>query len=224
MASPTSQMLCKKQFIIHRNSSIVSMLKKLNWLAPALSIALFTGVGSAIVDMAIAQPSVAQAKPAKQSIWKTFSPAGGGFSILMPGTPKKSSHLVKTQTGATIELIGYVVDLGPSKGGYLVLYSDMPLSGNEDSNQIQQILDNVMNGGLSRVPGELVSYQTFALNGYPGREVTFRIDGNITGKVRMFLVGNRLYQLLAFTTQEKATAKSVNGFFNSFKLVNNLFQ
>ncbi|OUC15699.1 MAG: hypothetical protein B0A82_05370 [Alkalinema sp. CACIAM 70d] len=201
--------------------SIVSMLKKLNWLAPALSIALFTGVGSAIVDMTIAQPSVAQAKQAKQSIWKTFSPAGGGFSILMPGNPQQISQSLNIQTGDKVELIGYVTDLGPKQGMYMVTYADMPFVASKESNLSQQMLDGAMNAVLSKVQGELVSQQSFALQGNPGREATFRMNGNITGKIRMFLVDNRFYQLLTLTAQEKATAKSVNGFFSSFKLVNN---
>ncbi|MGI0490741.1 hypothetical protein ACN4EG_02930 [Alkalinema pantanalense CENA528] len=202
--------------------SIGSMLKKLNWLAPALSIALFTGVGSAIVGTTTAQPTFAQSNAqSKQSIWKTFSPTGGGFSILMPGNPKQISQPLKIQTGDTVELIGYATDLGPKQGMYMVTYADMPFAASKESKLSQQALDGAMNAVLGKIQGELVSQQSFALKGYPGREATFRMNGNITGKIRMFLVENRFYQLLTLTAQEKATAKSVSGFFNSFKLVNN---
>lgn len=138
----------------------------------------------------------------------------GGFSVSMPGEPNEETQTVPTEAG-DIEVHMFSVESGGT--AYLVGYSDYPpdLVEMVDS---EVLLDSARDGAVD--DGTLVSEESITLDDYPGRSLTVDTsDEDIMVFARIFLVGNRLYQVVV-STGEDALTEDMSGFFDSFKLRN----
>ena len=70
-----------------------------------------------------------------------------------------------------------------------------------------------------RVDGTLVSEVPVELSGHPGRAVRIEAaEGRALVQGRFYVVGSRLYQVLATTAPERATGADVVEFIDSFAL------
>jgi hypothetical protein len=155
-------------------------------------------------------------KEATQSIWKPFSSAEGGFTVLMPGTPKPVQQTLNTPNGR-ITLKGFIVQR-PNEANYFVIYSDFPSKTIENDSDIENLFDGIVEGFKRRTRGEVVSKENITLNDYPGREFKMQLSGTITARSRIYLVNQRLYQLVAITPREQDLPQSIQGFLDSFQL------
>jgi hypothetical protein len=157
-----------------------------------------------------------------QGSWAEFTSDQGGFSVLMPGTPKESQE---TQSvlffSLTMHMLKARIPGGPEE--CVVSYADysesmmnwMPTNPNE-------LLDHSCRGMEAGGKGKLIDIRPIALAGYPGREVTCRRDqGGETWfvRARLYLVDRRLYHLaFASRQQDRIAAKDIDEFLASFKL------
>ena len=185
---------------------------KLRVLLPALAAALLLTGYPAAQSSAATQPV-----QARRSTWKQFTSTKGGFSVLMPGTPKQLRLTQQSPIGA-IDVYGFVVEQNQKTVGYVVMYADFPVNLAQTVNPKQ-----IFNGGRDRVlnmmQGKLLSQRDVRLQGYPGKEFTYEAKGSIV-KHRLYLVNRRLYQIIAGTNknQQQSLSRSTTGFLNSFKL------
>jgi hypothetical protein len=147
--------------------------------------------------------------------WKTFAPEGGNFSVLMPGEPQDASHTRKTPQGnLTSHLYLY-----SSKGtAYAVSYLDRPAS--KDTATPEQILDSMRDAEVAKSGGKLLGTSSIKLpSGAPGREIQVSItqgDGKHAMRDRIFLVNNRLYQVMAVVPSDQLDAPDTLKYLNSF--------
>ncbi|HCA93742.1 MAG TPA: hypothetical protein DEP38_03445 [Cyanobacteria bacterium UBA9226] len=156
------------------------------------------------------------AKEATQSIWKPFSSAEGGFTLLMPGTPKPVEQNLNTPNGR-INLKGFMVQRR-NEANYLVIYTDLPSKTIENDKDIEELFDGIVEGFQRRTRGELVNEENITLNNFPGREFKMELSGNITARSRVYLVNQRLYQLVVVTPREEDLPQSIQGFLDSFQV------
>lgn len=102
---------------------------------------------------------------------------------------------------------------------YGVMYTDLPVAFRKNSKAAQQALAGITCENSSFMDAkQLTSQQTFRLNGFPGREIKCQGEEIALAKIRAFLVGERLYILIAATNHEPGAAKSIDGFMKSFKI------
>jgi hypothetical protein len=145
--------------------------------------------------------------------WKQFSSAEGNFTVLLPGAPEVTKNdkdgLADRQyvmsLGAAVYIIDYH-DFGPE----LVRINPSAL------------LDKAQAGEMQAIHGTVRKSKSKTVLGYPGREVVFDGSKNnvaLAGKVRIFLVNNRLYQILYLGPQGDETKPEVLAFLNSFHLI-----
>jgi hypothetical protein len=141
----------------------------------------------------------------KRSPWQQFSSGPGNFTILMPGKPTQESD---TDADGSITHNFTVVN---GETVYLVTYSDLA----EEVTQVEpgEIFDAVC-GGYAADGDRLVNQREIELSGYPGRSVELKANDGMSGKASMYLIGNRLYQLLLISP-ESGEGKQ---FFDSFQL------
>jgi TM2 domain-containing membrane protein YozV len=150
----------------------------------------------------------------------SFSSEEGGFSVLFPGTPNENSQSVQTAAGP-IELTMFLFEDGT--GAYLVGYSDYPDKIIASASS-EQLLDNAIRGGMGNTGGILVGQESIAIDGYPGKEISFRVPssrqmpGGGKGMARYYLMGNRLYQVLIVTGADRDRKDFVR-FLDSFRLL-----
>ena len=152
--------------------------------------------------------------------WKTFESAEGRFSIQFPGTPKVGTE--------PLDAAGQVVLHKSSlttKAEYGVIYADYPMK-IEGTAAINQVLDDGAKGAVAGVSSELLSISEISLSGNPGRALKERLKDGAIMQTRMFLVGQRLYQIAATlppTAGSKADEiaiyeQAATKFLDSFKL------
>ena len=143
--------------------------------------------------------------------WSEYKPAGAGFSIQMPGTPKLSTNSVETSLGP-IEAYNAVVDFGNI--AYYVSYNNYPAA-HVQKYSAQQILDGVRNGQIK--DKTLVSERPITINGRQGRELQI-ITANFGMLSRIVLVGTRLIQTIYIGAPGSETSADARRFADSLAL------
>ena len=185
--------------------------------APVVSLSLLFGGVATLV----APPAPAQTKAVK-SVWGSVDVNDGGFSILMPGIVDRrvnSPELMGKSTEQTLLLASQE----RHDAFYMVAWSDLSVSPNLDAAGQAKVLDIAKDSFLKSFKGQLSDNTDLRLNGNPGKQ--FTMTSNVRGKQfvvrsRSFLVGSRLYHVLAAVPQhvDKSLVGSTQGFLKSFKL------
>jgi hypothetical protein len=157
-----------------------------------------------------------------QSIWKLFNSPDEKFRILFPGEPEQFKQNINSQVGP-LELRMFMVERKQDGVGYAVGYTEYPQTYIDvltQKNIIEKALDSAKDGALKNSQGTLLSETKINLGSYAGRELKYTKPGKIIATHRIYLVENRLYQVIVETKEEKEKilTKSISGFFNSFKL------
>jgi hypothetical protein len=83
---------------------------------------------------------------------------------------------------------------------------------------LKQIFDSSRDGAVGNLEGNLASEKDIKLGKHPGREIQIVAGGKRLFRARVYLVDQRLYQVVVFGTKEAATSKEADKFLDSFKL------
>lgn len=158
-----------------------------------------------------------QGKAVGPAPWRKFSSDVGRFNVLMPVAPKVSSREAESPAG---KLTLHVFDASSGLGYFAVTYADYPGAA-RDAAHAEQVLDGVRTGVLRGVKGELLSEKKISIKGHPGRE--FKASGKVQGfdvvfTWRIYLVGQRLYQLAVGTQAKDSEHADIAKFLTSFEL------
>ncbi len=134
----------------------------------------------------------------------------GRFKVQMPGTPKETSQFVLGFTMKTWSL-------EKKEGGYAVAFADIPMASKESDIQIQKRLEGARDGMVSNTRSKLTSSSRTTLNGkYPGRDVEADLpDQKGILRARIYLVGQRLYQIMVVGTKPWANSADATKFLDS---------
>lgn len=193
----------------------------LSRFAPLLIGTLLIGGGMAMVSAPVLPIAQAQSSAAK-SVWQTFNPSGGRFSILMPGSPVPLGTSF-TVEGQEMQLQQFVSAQQNDQVVYMAGWMDLPKGGIR-AGELEDSLDSVRDGFRKRLDGRLLQEFTMTLSGHPGRhfKMSARVDNrDYVITQRVYLRGDRLYQLTTMVPQglEGSLQGSVSGFLKSFKFL-----
>lgn len=142
------------------------------------------------------------------SAWERFTSEEGRFSVLMPGRPEHERKNIRSKTGSPVVINSDMVDL--KSRAYMVMISDYV-----DTNIT---LEGAIDGILSASPGYTIlerRHDPFA--GYPGRYLEIKTSG-FHAIYRLFVVGNRLYQIGYIAELDEFSRERYDYFVNSFRL------
>jgi hypothetical protein len=142
--------------------------------------------------------------------WVTYSSARGRFSILMPSEPTVQEQPVDTANG---KLMNYVFLSQKGAAAFAISYADYP----QNDADPQGVLDRVREGAVNGIKGTLVSGKNITHKGYPGREFQASTQGALYTS-RIFLVKDRLYQMVVVAPATQLSATEINRFLTSFDL------
>jgi len=146
--------------------------------------------------------------------WKEFVAKEGQFKVSMPGTPRQKKLDTESDFGKGV-LYMNVVEAG--KTMYAANYCDFPAEVKKAT--LKQVYDSSRDGAVANMDGKLSSEKDFKLGKHPGREIRIDVaEGKRLFRVRVYLVDQRLYQVVVFGTPEAATSKEADKFLDSFKL------
>lgn len=154
-----------------------------------------------------------------QSVWQPFSSSRGNFTVLMPGKPTEAQQTINTQAGA-IKLLRFQT-VRKGEAGYIVGYADLPNNVINTPADINNFFSGVTASMLAQSKGKLLSRRNIKLRTYPGREIKLQVSPGVTTRSRFYLVNQRFYMMSVVTAKEQNLAKSIDGFFNSFRLLKN---
>jgi hypothetical protein len=152
--------------------------------------------------------------------WKVFASKDGRFTVHMPKEPMDpKKQVVKTGTG---ELnVTLVIAEGRQDSYFVVSYSDFPPAVLKKGEE-EMRLDQACNGAVESSRGKLrgVAKPIELAGGYAGREIVIEKDGAVIAKMRIYLVENRLYQIMVLGsgTIFSSKEKDVGIFLDSFRL------
>ncbi len=155
----------------------------------------------------------------KEEVMKTFKSEEGRFSIDFPGEAKHEVQTAQTAVG-NININLYLVEKDDS--AYICGYNDYPEAVVKNSNT-NDILVNAANGAIQNINGKNEVIKDITLDKYPGKDIICEAEKEgITFKMhqKIYLVGNRLYQVNVSTNEEEKNKETINKFLDSFKLIN----
>ena len=149
-----------------------------------------------------------------QPKWKEFASQKGRFKVLMPGTPKQEQAETESDFGKG------VLHMNTAQAGktmYGANYCDFPAKIKKVP--LKQVLDSSRDGAVANLEGNLASEKDMKLGKHPGREIRIGVaGGKRLFRARVYLVEQRLYQVVVFGTKKAATSKEADKFLDSFKL------
>ncbi len=151
--------------------------------------------------------------------WQVFSPADGGFSILMPGEPTEDIRSGSSIPGAG-DLHLFLLFLEGDTVAYGVGYRDFPDTASELSpSRVEELLDKFRDSLVRN--DKLQGERRIKLDGYAGREIDIESPQGFVSKVRIYWVRGRFYQLVVGAASRSAFPKEADRYFDSFKLIEN---
>lgn len=147
--------------------------------------------------------------------WKTIAPKDAGYSVALPGTPSEKKQQVKTATG----ILHVVMQVAEGRGDttYVVSHCDFPAADLKKAD-IDKRLDQARDGAIASARGKKRSEEPIKLAGHPGRDITIEKDGEAVARMRIFVVNNRLYQVMVLGNGPALASKETSAFLDSFRL------
>ena len=149
--------------------------------------------------------------------FEPFTSKACGFSILMPGTPKEQTLKVKSDRG---NLENKQFALATENDLYwLVSVIDYPAD--TPPELADRLLDGAVQGAMKALKGKTLSEGKISLeNKYSGRQFQLQLDKGVIHRAQVYLVNNRLFQIVVRGPKEGATSQEATKYMESFKLVN----
>jgi len=145
-----------------------------------------------------------------QNGWTKFSPEGGNFSVLMPGSPKVEAE---NKVGPFGPYTSYLFSETKAGTFYMIGWTDY--SPNVALN-VQGEITTTRDNFIKSVNGTLIAEKEISLDGHPGLEFTAQMGSKFYVISRIYVVGNRPYQILA-VTRKYQDQTNANRFIWSFR-------
>ena len=150
--------------------------------------------------------------------WQTFEASDGGFVVSMPGKPVKNQESLATAVGP-LESYSYIYAPSRGKTSFGVDYADYPREV-VARNDPERVIDSARDALVTKVRGRLLRQGGIAVDGNPGRELDVALTDGQFVRARIFLVGQRQFQVVAVTPDERTGAADATRFLDSFRLRN----
>ncbi len=134
----------------------------------------------------------------------------GRFSIRMPNAPQR--QVVTPDPSDPTPMHIYAAQRGTT--AFLVAFADVRVEGRK----ADEILDGARDNALNKPGRSLLAERSVALGGNPGRELEIAAPNDLFLRVRVFLVGARLYQVSVVARDRNVLAAEAVPFLDSFKV------
>ena len=158
------------------------------------------------------------------SDWHEFTSVEGNFTVLFPVEPEEQVQRAPNAAVET-EVHLFMADMGAA--AYMIAYNDLPYAVTPDltsSEVVESSFDSLRETFLAGFDGTANGEETISLAGYPGRQIDFTVSDKVLpgggyGKVQVYAVDTRLYQVAALGTPGALSNEDIETFLSSFALV-----
>jgi hypothetical protein len=150
--------------------------------------------------------------------WQELTSPEGGFRVLMRGDPLVEKQDLQTPIG---KITGHWYSTTHQDSVFGVGYADYPVEFVRNMPQ-RELFTTLRETWVKRISGKLQGGGTdISLESHPSME--YIASGTFNGKDaylrgRLYLVGNRIFQVVVFGNKESLPLSDVNKFVSSFKL------
>jgi uncharacterized protein (TIGR03067 family) len=161
----------------------------------------------------------------KRSRWEKYTDKHFGFTIELPGKPEERTRELDTLVGQVTT--SFLVVKGTDRANYLV--SILPLSGKVQEKDHDEIMDTLKKAMLAELSLSIPKspVETKSTNSSGGRDYAIAADvmgsmdkvDKVTARIRMSVLGDKLYGLMAVGGDENAARvrpNTVSLFWSSF--------
>lgn len=151
---------------------------------------------------------------AKDTGWKVYTSQAGHFSVSFPSVPEHD-QMPYNASGVQTTITTFAAKFGD--GALLVSYNDYP-QGTVKPGTESQVLVGAENGAVKGANGKLLEEKAFKYGNYNARSYVIGLPQDHVARANIFLVGDRLYQIMAIVPKGDVDSANVVQFFRSFKL------
>jgi serine/threonine protein kinase len=148
--------------------------------------------------------------------WTEYRFPVGKARVWLPGVPKESTQTVATKSG---DVANHLANLTDAETGlhFSVSCSELRIIPVEP---LAVRLNAARDGALRKIEGKAIREKDLHLGDRQGREVYVEAPQLGKGVLRMhlYVVGQRLYQLMAFGARDAVDSRAAERFFGSFRL------
>ena len=154
-------------------------------------------------------------------LWKQFTSERGKFEAVFPFN---SSSTLKEVPFQNEDLTGFSIKSNTvnPRMTFQIKYTDLPLKPIVEEKALKKKYDSLRDEFVKLRNSELLNESDINVNGKQGRDLTIK-EGKQISKYRMFLVGNRHYQIIVTTEnsfeKDKKANKTASIFLDSFKII-----
>lgn len=148
---------------------------------------------------------------------KPFKSLEGGFSVQFPGQPKYEANKLP---GTNITQHQFLHESKDGTVAHLTMYHvDAGFAGLSKEEK-QKRLIAARDGARQSLNGKLLDDKAIELAGHPGREFKVTVpEIKAEYRSRIYIVGDRLYQIALVGPPEVTASKGADAFLESFKLL-----
>jgi Protein of unknown function (DUF1559) len=161
-------------------------------------------------DLAPPKEVVKESAPVKAATpkgWEELTSKDGRFSVWLPGTPELKG-------GGKV----FVAPLKTNQVVFLVQFEDVPAVDLKKGHD--QVFNDKLRELTATFKGATMTKETaITLGKHPGKEQEFAVGDKAASIVRLYLVEDRVYVLIAVGPEVAAAAQDIRTFFGSFKLI-----
>jgi len=155
--------------------------------------------------------------PAASAPAETSVDDNGHFVVKFPGAVQRSSVPVDTPVGkVTMNVVSHEAGII----AYMIIYSDYPAGSVAKSGGPDKVCENASKGAVGSVSGTIRTSTACQLGDVTGLEIVADIPSkNMTARLRFFVVGDRLYQVMYIGPPGQEASPAVMNYFESFRLL-----
>jgi hypothetical protein len=158
-------------------------------------------------------PLLALASARAADEWQEFRSTEGGFVVLFPGLPKVTDEATDSHGAKSHD---FLVDHGDT--AYLVGYTDYPansFAGKPLNKVLDEERDNLVKGTKMTIRAD----KPISNAGHPGREVVIEDTNGFTQRLSIYLVGDRLYEVISGGPKNHDASPQAKRFHDSFQFI-----
>lgn len=149
--------------------------------------------------------------------WTKFSPSGGNFSIMFPGTPR-DTNAKKNVNERVFNQHLYMHSTKGGKAAYMLQYFDVE-ENHRKTKSNRAWLDGLQERVSVKANRILLSKKTLRVSGYLARRMVLKdANSGIFFHAQLVLAKNRMYTILVVTDSKDGNAAQVRKFIRSFKI------
>jgi hypothetical protein len=148
--------------------------------------------------------------------WQDYVWRKGECVALMPGKPQMLTRTIPAgANGGMLDL--YIMYVDQKSVAYLLSYVDNPAFKAANAKMLEETLDKAREGAVGK--GKLLKETKIKHGSYPGREILVELPNMTCSRSRLFLVEQKLYQLVIIGARDACLSKEADQFLESFMLL-----